>query len=181
MPPHPFHPVIVRAVAKFAAGRRQVAGEGLVGPEHEVQRPGEHERPLLVDQRHRRVGGQADEARFVGVADVIAAERAPRHRLAVIAGRPHPDGDARQTGDGLDDTEKLRRTEDAAELAEARREVGDPHFAAVAVGEDMADDRGIADVFGPELRHVVEHDVGEALFLRPRDQPAKIGSPSKRG
>ena len=104
---------------------------------------------------------------------MIAAERAVRQRLAVIAGRPHPDGDARQAGDRLDDAIKLRRPEHAAELAETRREIGDPHFAAVAVGQDGGDDRGVADIFGMVLRHVVEHDVGESLFLPAGHQPAE--------
>ena len=172
-PAHPFHPIIVRAFEEIAAGLLQIAGERLVRTEHQMQRPRQNERRLAVDQRQRRVRGQADDGRVVGIADVIAAERAVRQRLAVIAGRPHPDGDARQAGDRLDDAIELRRPEHAAELAKARREIGDPDLAAVAVGEHGRDDRGIAHVFGLIVHHVVEHDVGKSLFLLARHQPAE--------
>ena len=104
---------------------------------------------------------------------MIAAERTVRQFLAVFAGRPHPDGDARQAGYRLDDPVKLRRPEDAAELPEARRKVGDPHLGAAAVGQFGRDDRGVADILRLIIRHVLEHDVGEALFLPARYQAAE--------
>ena len=128
---HPFHPVVVRALGEFAAGRRQIALERLVRPEHEVHRPGEHEGRLALDQRERRVRRQADHGGLGGIADMVAAKRVVRERLAVVARGPHPDGDPRQAGDRLDDPIELRRPEYAAELAEARHEVGDLDLAAV--------------------------------------------------
>ena len=68
---------------------------------------------------------------------------------------------------------ELRRPEHAAELAEARREIGDADRAAVAVGQHGGDDRGVAQIFGLILRHVVEHDVGESLLLVARQQAAE--------
>ena len=170
---HPFHPVVVRALGEFAAGRRQIALEGLVRPEHEVHRPGEHEGRLALDQRERRVRRQADHGALGGIADMVAAKRVVRERLAVVARGPHPDGDPRQAGDRLDDPIELRRPEHAAELAEARHEVGDLDLAAVAVGQHGRDDRRVAHVFRLKLRHVVEHDVGESLLLLARQQSAE--------
>ena len=94
-------------------------------------------------------------------------------RLAVAEGRPHADGDARQAGDRLDNAKQLRRPEHAAELAEARHEIGDPHLPALTIGEHGRDDRGVADIFGLKLRQIVEHDVGKSLLLRARQQPAE--------
>ncbi len=139
-----------------------------------MQRPRQHERRLAVDQRQRRVGGQPDHGRIVGIADMIAAERAVRQRLAVIAGRPHADGDARQAGDRLDDAVELRRPEHAAELAKARREVGDLDLAAAPVGQHGARRSRVLRTYSRlKIHHVVEHDVGESLFLLARDQPAE--------
>ena len=138
-----------------------------------MQRPGQHERRFAVDHRQRRVGGQTDRGAVAGIADVIAAERTMRNWLAVIVGRPHPHGDPRQAGQRLDDAEQLRRPEHAAELAKARREIGDLDLAAVPVGEHGGDDRAVADIFGMIIHHVFEHDVGEAFLLPSRHQPAE--------
>ena len=172
-PAHPFHPIIVGAVDEIAAGLFQVAGEGFVGTKHQMQRPRQHERRLAVDQRQRRVGGQADHGRVVGIADVIAAERAVRQRLAVIAGRPHPDGDARQAGDRLDDAVELRRPEYAAELAKARREVGDPHLAAVVVGQHGARRSRCCAHIRIEIPPCRRARRRRSPFPPPRHQPAK--------
>ncbi len=67
----------------------------------------------------------------------------------------------------------LRWAKDAAELTEARDEIGDLDLAALVIGEDSGDDRRVAHIFGLKLRHVVEHDVGEALLLLAGHQPAK--------
>ncbi len=58
----------------------------------------------------------------------------------------------------------------APELMEARREIRDPHRIAVAVGQHRRDDGRIAQILGMDVDHVLEHDVGEALFLGPRQQ-----------
>ena len=170
---HPFQPIIMCAFGKLAAGRLQIASVGLVRTEHQMERPVEHERRLAFDQRKRCIRGQANHGRVAGITDMIAAERAIGHRLTVVPCGPHPDGDARQAGDWFDDPEKLRRPEYTAELAKARRKIGDPYFAAVLVGQLGADDCSIAHVFGMKLRHVVEHDVGESLFFLARDQTAE--------
>ena len=170
---HPLHPVVVRPVGEFAAGRLQVAGKRLVRAEHEVYGARQDERRFALDQRQRRVGGEADDGVIAGIADVVAAERAMLQRLAVAEGRPHADGDARQTGDRLDNAKQLRRPEHAAELPEARDEIGDPHLPALTIGEHGRDDRGVADIFGLKLRQIVEHDVGESLLLLARQQSAE--------
>ena len=172
-PAHPFHPVVVRAFEEIAAGFLQVAGERLVGTEHQMQRPGHHEGRLAVDHRQRRIGGQADGGAVGGIADMIAAERTIRNRLAVIVGRPHSNGDARQAGNRLDDAKDLRRPKHAAELAKAGSEIGDLDLAAVTVGEHGAYDRAVADIFGSVFHHVLEHDVGKSFLLLSRHQPAE--------
>ena len=164
-PAHPFHPIVAGAVDEVAAGRLQVARKRLVRTEYQMQGPRQHERRFAVDQRQRRVGGQAYDGAFTGIADVVAAERALHERLAVVAGRTHPDGDARQAGHRLDDAKDLRRTKNATELAETRDKVGDFDFAALAIDQQRGDDRGVAHIFGLILRQVVEHDVGESFFL----------------
>ena len=96
-----------------------------------------------------------------------------RKRFSVFAGRPHPDGYARQAGDRFDDAIELRRPEHPSELAKARDKIGDPHLAAMAIGEHGGDDGGIAHIFGMKFRHVVEHDVGKSLFFLSRNEPAE--------
>jgi hypothetical protein len=163
----------MRAFDEVAAGRLQVAGERLVGAEYQMQRSRQHERRFAVDQRQRCVSGQADDGGVVGVADVIAAERAMRQRLAIVAGRAHPNRDARQPGDRLDDAIKLRRPEHAAELPEPRREIRDPHLGAVAVRQDGGNDRGVADILRLKIDHVLKHDVREAFFFAAGQQAAE--------
>ena len=58
-------------------------------------------------------------------------------------------------------------------MPEARREIGDPHFAAMAIGQLGANDRSIADVLRLEIRHVLEHYVGEPFFLLAGHQAAE--------
>ena len=81
--------------------------------------------------------------------------------------------DARQAGDRLDDAHQLRRAEHAAELLEARREIGDPHRRAVVVGQNRRDQRRVAHVFRMRRDEPVEHDVGEALLFVAREQAAE--------
>ena len=104
---------------------------------------------------------------------MVAADGVLRERMAVVVRRAETDGDARQPGDRLDDPDELRRPEHAAELPEARREIGDADGAAVAVGQHGGDDRGVAQIFRLEIGHVVEHDVGESLLLVARQQAAE--------
>src|SRR5262249_41305635 len=158
---------------EVATRRLQVARKWLVRTKNQVQWSCEDERRFAVDQRQWGVGGQAYDGAFGGIADVIAAERALRQRLAIVAGRTHPDGDARQAGNWLDDAKDLRRTKNAGELAETRDEVGDSDFAALMIGQQRRDDGGVAHIFGLILRQVVEHDVGESLFLLAGQQPGE--------
>jgi hypothetical protein len=58
-------------------------------------------------------------------------------------------------------------------LAEARNEIGDLDLTALLIGQDGRDDRGVADIFGLKIRHVVEHDIGESLFVLAGQQSAE--------
>ena len=46
-------------------------------------------------------------------------------RLSVVLRRPHPNGDARQAFDRLDDAEELWRAEDALVMAKTGGKIGD--------------------------------------------------------
>ncbi len=170
---HPVGPVVAGAVGELAAGRRQITGKLLVRPEDEINRPGQHEGRLALHIGQRRVGGQPDRRRPVMETDVVAADRMPFARLPVIVGRAAPDGDARQTGDRLDDADQLRRPKNPAVLAEPRRQVGDPHRTPVVIGEHRRDDGGVAHIFRLDVDQPVEDDVGKTLLLAAGEQPAE--------
>src|SRR5439155_2665453 len=106
-------------------------------------------------------------------ADMIAADGTMGERLSVIVRRAEAKGDARQPRHRLDHPDELRRPEDAAELPEARGEIGNADGAAVAIGEHRRHHRGIAQVFGLEIGHIVEHDVAKSLLLVGRKQTAE--------
>src|ERR1700722_9757279 len=170
---HPGHPVLARAIAELLDDMRELAGERLGGAADEMQRPGDDERRLAFDQRQRRVGGRTKDRGIVMVADMVAADGMALERLAIVVRRSHPDGDARQAGDRLDDAKQLGRAKHAAELLEARREIGDAHRIAVSVGQTRRYDRRIAQIFRAHLGEAVEHHVGESLLLVAGEQPGK--------
>ena len=169
----PVAPIVARAIEELAAGPRQFARERLVGAEHHVHRARERKRRLALDERERGIGGQAHDRAAAPIADVVAADRMLVDRVAVVVRRAETDGDAGKPGDRLDHAEQLRRPERAVEIAEAGREVGDAHRAALAVGQHRLHDRGVAHVFRLEVDHAVEHHVGESLLLVARDQAAE--------
>src|SRR5262249_43583617 len=82
-------------------------------------------------------------------------------------------GEARHPRHGLDQADELRRPEDAAELPEARRKIGNAHSAALPIGEDRRHHRGIAKVFGLEIGHIVEHDIRKSLLVVAGQQTAE--------
>src|SRR5262249_47536143 len=86
----PIHPIIDRAVAEFAAGGLEIVLKTLVDAEHEMQRTGHDERSLALDVGQRRIGGEADDAALMDVADMIAAKRAMGERVTGVVGRPEP-------------------------------------------------------------------------------------------
>ncbi len=172
-PPHPLLPVIERALEKIAARALQRVLERLVGAEHHVHRPGQHERGLVLDLGNRRVRGETHRHLVAPEADMIAAGRALFDRRAVPMRDAEADGDTRHAGDRLDDAHQLRRPVGAAEILEAWREVGDAHLAAFSVGQLSDDDGGVANIIRRGLDLVVEHHIGEAFFLVARQQPAK--------
>ena len=147
--------------------------ERLVGAEHQMDRARQDERRFVLDIGERRIGGEPDDAVADPIADVVAAGRSLRHRLAVVVGRPHANGDARQAGHRLDDANDLRRAEHAAEVLKARREIGDADLAAVPVGQRRDDDRGVALILRLVIDHAVQHDVGESLLLVARETGAR--------
>ena len=172
--PHPLGPVVLRARRERAAGRRgRSAGNGSSGPMHEMERPCQHEGGFAVDIGQRRIGGEPDHRVGAAEAHMVAADRFERHRDAVMAGRPHPDGDPRQAGDRLDDPHELRRAKDAVIFAKPRREIRNPDRRALVVGQDRGDDSGVAHIFGGKIDHALEHDIAEALLLAARQQAGK--------
>ena len=130
-----------------------------------MDRLGQDKRRFLLDIGERPVGGEPDGKVLAVEGDVIAAERTLLNRPSIIGGWTHPDGDAGKAGERLDNADQLRRPEHAAELAEARREIGDPDRAVFLVGQDGGYDRRIALVVRREVGEVLQHDIGESLFL----------------
>ena len=104
---------------------------------------------------------------------MIAADGMMRERMAVMMRGTETDGNARQSGDRLDDPDELRRPENTAELPMARGKVGDADGAALLIGEHGGDDSSIAQIFRLKIDHSVEHDVGKSLLLVAREQAAK--------
>src|SRR5262249_58479408 len=94
-------------------------------------------------------------------------------RLPVVARGGEESGAAGGPRQGLDRADELRRPEDAAELPEARREIGNADGAALPIGEDRRHYRGIAKVFGLEIGHIVEHDVRKSLLVVAGEQTAE--------
>ncbi len=140
---------------------------------NEMKRPRQDERRFAVDVGQCGIGGEPYDHVGAPKGHVVAADRLLRHRHAVARGRPHPDRDARQPRDRLDDPHELGRAEDAVVFAKPRREIGDPDRRALVVGQDRGDDRGIAHIFGRMLDHAVEHDVAKALLLVAGQEPRK--------
>jgi hypothetical protein len=140
-----------------------------------MERPCQHEGGFAVDIGQRSIGGQPDHHIGAAEAHVIAVDRFEYHRGAVIAGRTHPDGDAGQAGDRLDDPHQLRWAKDAVVFAKPRREIGNPDRCALFVRQDRGDDRGVAHIFGGKVDHALEHDIAETLLLAARQQAGKDG------
>ena len=151
---------------------------GSSGPNTRCSGRVEHERGFALDIGQRRVGGQPHRRRRLANSGCGCCRATLRvQRLAIALGRPHPDGDARQSGNRLDDAHQLRRAKHAAEIAETRREIGDPHLSAVVVGQHGGDDGGVAHIFernstcGPARRR---------RSLSPRRPPAAGRRPDRR-
>jgi hypothetical protein len=171
--PHPFGPIVSCAVGEFAAGRREICRERLIGSHHEIDRPGQHERRFSVDVGQRRVGRESDDDIGPAEGDVIAADRFERHRDSVSAGRPETNGYPGHSGDWLDDSDQLRWTEGPVIRTKSRRKIGNLDRSALAIGQDGRNDGGVAQIVGRKVDHAVQNDVAKALFLIARQQPAK--------
>ena len=81
-------------------------------------------------------------------------------------------GDARHAGDRLDDAHELRRSERAAIVVKARREIGDANRPAIAVDKLGHHDRRVAHVFraGDDLIVDAGNDFFDDLSGRKRGQ-----------
>ena len=170
---YPAEPIIARPLHEFARRCVDPAAERVVLTEDEGELVIEREGDLLDDVRERRVGGQAHHLFAAEIADVIGAEHRFVGLLPIVARRPHADGDARQARQRLNAPDDLRRTENALEALEARREVGDAQHRAAFVGHDRLDDCGIANIVRFAARHVRHHDVREALLFVAGQQAGK--------
>ncbi len=140
-----------------------------------MDRLGEDEGGFLLDIRHRPVGREPDGKVLAAERDVVAADRAIGDRRSIVAGRTHPDGDARQPGHRLDDADELRRAEHTAELTKARREIGDLDRSALAVGQHGRHQRRVALVVRSKVGQVIQDHVGESLLLVARHETGEDG------
>src|SRR5215510_1390263 len=132
----------------------------------------QHECGLTVHIGQGRVRGQAQRGGGTHVSDVIAS-KCVLGRLPVVMRGANADGDTWQPGDRLDHADELRWAERAAELIEARGEIGDSDSCSLAVTHLGRDNRGVAHVFRLDLDAAVQNDVRESLLLPARQQPAK--------
>ena len=122
----------IRANSRWCGRRKSravvagIAGEGLIRPEHQMQRAGSaRRRRLLLDIGQRRIGGEPDQRRLA-IGDMVGA----RHLPLASACRNSGWGARRMVMRGMPATgsmmpHQLRRPQHAVEIAEARREIGD--------------------------------------------------------
>src|SRR5262249_6331012 len=164
-PPHPLQPIIARAVGEIAASAFERTFERLIGAEHHVHRPRQHERRLVLDVRQRRVCGESYWHLVAPETNVIAAGRPRHHRLAIAMCRSKADGDPRHAAGRLDDADELRRTKGAAVNLEARREVGDTDSAALVVDQVRDNGCSIAHIVRSRLNLTIENNIGETLLV----------------
>jgi hypothetical protein len=104
---------------------------------------------------------------------MIAADRMMREGMSVIVGGTKAQRDARNSRYRLDDPDELRGPEDAAEAPKSRRKIGDADSGALPIRENRRYDSGIAEIFGFEFGHVMEHDVRKSLLLVTCEQAAE--------
>ena len=176
-PAHPVEPVVARALQELARDRIDGGLERLVGPEDQCDGMRQRERGLMGDVGQRRIGRQPQDVGAAGEAHVIGADGLAIARLAVIERRPQPNGDARQSADGLDPADDLGGVKGTLKAHEARREVGDLYRVAVAVLQKGLDDRRVAHVRRSGFRRPVPMDdnVAKALLLVAREQAREDG------
>src|ERR1700724_1663015 len=93
--------------------------------------------------------------------------------MSVMMGGPEANGDSGQPCHRLDNAYELRRTKEAAKLLVPRREVSNADRAALLVGQNGRDDRGVAQILRLEVDHAVEHDVGKSLLFIACNKPAE--------
>src|SRR5262249_23690298 len=106
------------------------------------------------------------------VSDVIAAQGV-QSRLPIVMRGANPDGEARQPRDWLDHADELRGPERAAELIEARGEIGDSDHCALTIAHLGRANRGVADILRLDVDTSLEGDVRESLLFPARKQPAE--------
>src|SRR5262249_51115538 len=131
----------------------------------EMQRPGDGERSVALDVGQRWVGGEADDAALVGIADMIAADGAMDERVAIVVGGAKTNGDPWQPRHRLDHPDELRRAKKAAGFAKTRGKSRGADRAALAIGKNGRYYGGVAKIFRLEIGNIVEHDVGEPFLL----------------
>ena len=171
---HPIPPVVVGALDEFAAGRCQVALERLVRRRTRGAPAGEHERRLAVDvarAARRSSGGSRCPRRNsgYGCCQASAARAACRSRWSgrirmVMRGRPATGSMMRKSCGGRKTRPNWRKRGTKSVMRT---------LPPCAIGQHGRNDRRVAQIFGLILRHVVEHDVGEALLLLARQQSAE--------
>ena len=162
---HELTPPSLRPAPELAGHGVHGLGQALVRPEQQGERLLQDEGDLVADQRDRRIGGQPKRQGRSDVADVVAAAGYVGAARTVVEPRPQSNADARLAGEPLDRADDHRRPEEAAELLEAGREVGDPHRGAVAVAKRRHQDRGVLEVLLLAFTEPLEQDVEETAGL----------------
>ena len=136
----------------------------------------EDEPDLLGDERHRPIGRQADDHIVRPEADVIAAPRRLGRRRAIIEARLDPNADPADSTCRLDPADQHGGAVHAAILLEAGGEIGDPHAAALGVGQRRFQDRAVAVIGLRAGGEAFELDIHEpAIFIIQQAAEDRVG------
>ena len=165
---HPFLPVAECRAEELAHQRGGRFLQRLVRPDDEMQRPLQHDRPVLEQRRQRRVGGDAVIQSVGAETDVVAAVDPRLTAFAVTRGRAQSQAQCRPAGERLDGAHEHHGAEYAATRTKAWRKIQDTHHSAVRVVQAGLEDRRVAQVVLFGARQVQHVDGEHALSPHPR-------------
>ena len=146
---HPAPPVVIGALLELARDIADVAIDGFVDAEQQVDGTVEQV-PRLVDRiGDGHVGGEAHRLAGVEITDVMAAARDVGPPRTVFERRLKPDANRRSSVHRRNAPHQQHRPERSAAVGEARREVGDAHDVAISIRQLRLEYRRIANVALP--------------------------------
>ena len=145
-PPDPLLPIFPRRLLHPANLLAQIADEGLVRAEEEMDVFLHAERALFQDVTDRRIGGEAQRLRPDQIADMVRAVGRFRQLFAPVLHGPQDSPDPRIAGDGANDPAKCDRAIHPPLAFISRREIEHFDRAAILRFQPRQQDRRVADV-----------------------------------